>query len=60
MQPQYVYTHEWRMNDLVLWDNTGTMHRARPFDPDSERLLTRFTLMAKNRFAHRLRTDLSS
>ena len=44
MQPQYVYTHEWRMNDLVLWDNTGTMHRARPFDPTSGRLLTRFTL----------------
>ena len=44
MQPQYVYTHEWRMNDLVLWNNTGTMHRARPFDPNSGRLLTRFTL----------------
>ena len=44
MQPQYVYTHEWRMNDLVLWDNTGTMHRARPFDPNSGRLLNRFTL----------------
>jgi alpha-ketoglutarate-dependent taurine dioxygenase len=44
MQPQYIYTHEWRMNDLLLWDNTGTMHRARPFDPDSRRLLLRFTL----------------
>jgi alpha-ketoglutarate-dependent taurine dioxygenase len=44
MNPQYIYTHEWRMNDLVLWDNTGTMHRARPFEPDSRRLLTRFTL----------------
>lgn len=44
MSSQYIYTHEWRMNDLVLWDNTGTMHRARPFDPDSKRLLTRFTL----------------
>jgi alpha-ketoglutarate-dependent taurine dioxygenase len=44
MQPQFIYTHAWQMNDLVLWDNTGTMHRARPFDPDSNRLLTRFTL----------------
>jgi alpha-ketoglutarate-dependent taurine dioxygenase len=44
MQSPYVYTHEWRMNDLVLWDNTGTMHRARPFDPNSGRLLNRFTL----------------
>ena len=32
-QPQFVYTHAWRMNDLVVWNNTGTMHRARPFDP---------------------------
>ena len=43
-KPEYVYTHEWRMNDLLFWDNTGTMHRARPFDPNSKRLLTRFTL----------------
>jgi alpha-ketoglutarate-dependent taurine dioxygenase len=43
-QAQYVYTHEWRMNDLVLWHNTGTMHRVRPFDPRSGRLLNRFSL----------------
>jgi alpha-ketoglutarate-dependent taurine dioxygenase len=43
-QPQFVYTHAWRMNDLVVWNNTGTMHRVRPFDPDSGRLLNRFTL----------------
>jgi len=43
-QPQFVYTHAWRMNDLVVWNNTGTMHRVRPFDPGSGRLLNRFTL----------------
>jgi alpha-ketoglutarate-dependent taurine dioxygenase len=43
-QTQYIYTHEWRMNDFVVWNNTGTMHRARPFDPGSDRLLNRFTL----------------
>jgi alpha-ketoglutarate-dependent taurine dioxygenase len=43
-QAQYVYRHEWRMNDLVVWNNTGTMHRARPFDPRSGRLLNRFSL----------------
>ena len=40
----YVYSHSWRMNDLVIWNNTGTLHRARPFDPTSGRLLHRFTL----------------
>jgi alpha-ketoglutarate-dependent 2,4-dichlorophenoxyacetate dioxygenase len=29
---QFVYTHRWRVNDLVIWDNTCTMHRGRPFD----------------------------
>jgi len=43
-QPKYVYSHEWRMGDLVVWNNTGTMHRARPFDPGEERLLLRFTI----------------
>jgi alpha-ketoglutarate-dependent taurine dioxygenase len=27
-----------------VWNNTGTMHRARPFDPGAERLLLRFTI----------------
>jgi alpha-ketoglutarate-dependent 2,4-dichlorophenoxyacetate dioxygenase len=31
-QRQYVYTHRWRVNDLVVWDNTCTLHRGRPFD----------------------------
>lgn len=43
-QPRYVYTHVWRMGDLVLWDNSGTLHRVRPFDPGSGRLLNRFTV----------------
>jgi Taurine catabolism dioxygenase TauD, TfdA family len=32
------------MGDLVIWHNPGTMHRARPFDPSSGRLLHRFTI----------------
>jgi taurine dioxygenase len=27
-QPQFVYTHEWRPGDLVLWDNRCLVHRA--------------------------------
>ena len=30
-QPQFVYTHRWRVNDLVMWDNRTTMHRARRY-----------------------------
>jgi len=31
-RPQFVYTHKWRVGDLVIWDNRCTMHRATPFD----------------------------
>ena len=43
-QPSYVYRHEWRMGDLLMWDNTGTMHRVRPYDEDCGRRLHRFSL----------------
>jgi alpha-ketoglutarate-dependent taurine dioxygenase len=38
------YAHEWKVGDTVMWDNTGTMHRARPYDPDCGRMLHRTIL----------------
>lgn len=37
----YHYAHEWKLGDALMWDNSGTMHRARPYDPDCGRLLIR-------------------
>jgi len=34
---QFVYSHAWRVNDLVMWDNRSTMHRGRRFDPNEAR-----------------------
>jgi alpha-ketoglutarate-dependent 2,4-dichlorophenoxyacetate dioxygenase len=31
-QRQFVYTHRWRVHDLVMWDDRCTMHRVRPYD----------------------------
>jgi alpha-ketoglutarate-dependent 2,4-dichlorophenoxyacetate dioxygenase len=31
-QRQFVYTHRWRIGDLVMWDNRCTMHRGKPYD----------------------------
>lgn len=31
-QPQNIYIHRWRVNDLVMWDDRCTMHRATAFD----------------------------
>jgi alpha-ketoglutarate-dependent taurine dioxygenase len=35
----------------VIWDNTGTMHRATPYDPTSGRLLQRTKLEGEEPFA---------
>jgi alpha-ketoglutarate-dependent taurine dioxygenase len=43
-QDKYVYRHKWQMGDLVIWDNTGTMHRVLPFDKESGREFHRCTL----------------
>jgi alpha-ketoglutarate-dependent taurine dioxygenase len=43
-QDQYVYRHQWQMGDLVIWDNTGAMHRVLPFDRESGREFHRCTL----------------
>jgi alpha-ketoglutarate-dependent 2,4-dichlorophenoxyacetate dioxygenase len=29
---QYVYSHRWRVGDLVMWDDSCTMHRGTEFD----------------------------
>jgi alpha-ketoglutarate-dependent 2,4-dichlorophenoxyacetate dioxygenase len=31
-QPQFVYSHPWRVRDLVIWDNRCALHRATTFD----------------------------
>jgi alpha-ketoglutarate-dependent taurine dioxygenase len=43
-QPQYVYQHQWQPGDLLIWDNTGTMHRVLPYPVDSGRLMHRTIL----------------
>src|SRR5947208_8390502 len=45
-QPEFVYRHSWRVDDLVIWDNRATMHRARPFeDAKYRRELRRVTTL---------------
>jgi alpha-ketoglutarate-dependent 2,4-dichlorophenoxyacetate dioxygenase len=43
-QPRFVYSHAWRVGDLVAWDNRTTMHRARRFDRNEVRDVRRTTL----------------
>lgn len=48
---QFSYSHEWKVGDLVMWDNTGTLHRAEAYDPTSGRLLHRTKLEGEESFA---------
>ncbi|HKY13529.1 MAG TPA: TauD/TfdA family dioxygenase [Microthrixaceae bacterium] len=56
-QPQFVYQHEWQVNDLVIWNNTGAMHRVRDYDPDYGRMLHRTTLIGDEPFDTRKEAD---
>ena len=35
-RPQFVYSHGWRPNDIVVWDDRATMHRRAPYDDLSQ------------------------
>jgi alpha-ketoglutarate-dependent 2,4-dichlorophenoxyacetate dioxygenase len=43
-QRQFVYAHQWKPADLVMWDNRATMHRARRYDHTQVRDMRRTTL----------------
>lgn len=43
-RPEYIYRHEWQVGDILVWDNTGTVHRVVPFDLDCGRELQRVKL----------------
>jgi len=49
--PQFTYRHTWKLGDMVVWDNTGTMHRALPYDHSSGRLMHRTKLEGEEAFA---------
>jgi alpha-ketoglutarate-dependent sulfate ester dioxygenase len=40
-----VYSHAWSVGDTVIWDNRGVLHRAAPYDPDSQREMLRTTVL---------------
>jgi alpha-ketoglutarate-dependent taurine dioxygenase len=49
-RPEFVYVHQWQLGDVVMWNNTGTMHRVRPYDITAGRLLHRTTVMGDEPF----------
>lgn len=43
---EYVYVHDWKVGDLVVWDNLRMMHRAMGWQRRHRRVLRRTTLKA--------------
>jgi len=44
VNPALAYWHDWRENDLVLWDNWRTVHCAEGVPPDCVRVMQRTTI----------------
>lgn len=40
-QQRFTFRQQWRVGDLVLWDNRCTLHRRDAFDPAARRLMHR-------------------
>jgi taurine dioxygenase len=46
---ELAWYNQWRVGDLVLWDNRCTMHRRDPFDPDTRRIMHRTQVKGETR-----------
>jgi alpha-ketoglutarate-dependent taurine dioxygenase len=50
VRPEFIYEHNWRMGDMLIWDNRSAMHKAghrkegHVYDPNDHRTLNRITL----------------
>jgi taurine dioxygenase len=44
-----IWYNQWRIGDLVLWDNRCTMHRRDPFDAEARRIMHRTQIKGESR-----------
>jgi taurine dioxygenase len=42
--PSNVYSHEWRVGDILIWDNRCTSHARTDFATTERRLMKRVTI----------------
>ena len=45
-QPRFTFRQQWRVGDVLIWDNRCTLHRRDAFDPRARRLLHRTQIRA--------------
>lgn len=44
-RPEFAWHHQWRVGDILIWDNRCVMHRRDAFDPSSRRIMHRTQCM---------------
>ena len=50
-QPRFALRHEWKVGDLLMWNNLSVLHRRDPFDPKTRRLMHRSQIKGDERIA---------
>jgi taurine dioxygenase len=50
-KPEFTWYQEWRVGDLVMWDNRCVLHRRDEFDPNARRLMHRTQIKGDRPFA---------
>jgi len=48
-KPELSWYNDWRVGDVVIWDNRCTMHRRNPFPADSRRVMHRTQVKGQTR-----------
>jgi alpha-ketoglutarate-dependent taurine dioxygenase len=50
-QPRFAMCHEWKVDDLLMWNNLSVLHRRDPFDPKTRRVMHRSQIKGDERIA---------
>jgi taurine dioxygenase len=48
-QPRLTMRHEWKVGDLLMWNNLSVLHRRDPFDPTTRRVMHRSQIKGNER-----------
>ena len=48
-QPRFTLSHQWKVGDLLMWNNLSVLHRRDPFDPKTRRIMHRSQIKGNER-----------
>ena len=50
-QSRFAMCHEWKVGDVLMWNNLSVLHRRDPFDPKTRRVMHRTQIKGSERIA---------